>query len=139
MPDDLKPCPFCGGDAEYGEVGGEGGDAGGQFVQCTNAMCAASSALIFPCGDEPKPLLALRWNRRTPNPAAFAAGAEAMREAAAEDVERWHADYAQDMAADIRALPLPTMMGGKLCEDCPPIGYPTDKTRCCDCPRKERT
>ena len=60
----LLPCPFCGGDAEYGEVGGEGGDAGGQFVQCTNAMCGASSALIFPCGDEPKPLLAERWNRR---------------------------------------------------------------------------
>lgn len=40
---------------------------------------------------------------------AFAAGAKAMREVCAEDVERWHADYAQDMAADIRALPLPTM------------------------------
>ena len=25
---ELKPCPFCGGDAEYGEVGGEG-DSGG--------------------------------------------------------------------------------------------------------------
>lgn len=62
----LLPCPFCGGDAEYGEVGGEGDDAGGQFIQCANARCGASSALIFPCGDEPKPLLRERWNRRTP-------------------------------------------------------------------------
>jgi hypothetical protein len=23
-----------------------------------------------------------------------------------------------------------------LCEDCPPIGYPTDKTRCAACPRR---
>lgn len=30
-----------------------------------------------------------------------------------------------------------------LCSDCPPVGYPTDKTRCVDCPRtppaKEKT
>lgn len=60
----LMPCPFCGGEAEYGEVGGDGLDFGGQFIQCTNALCGASSALIFPCGHEPKPLLAERWNRR---------------------------------------------------------------------------
>lgn len=23
-----------------------------------------------------------------------------------------------------------------LCEDCPPVGYPTDKTRCTPCPRR---
>lgn len=23
-----------------------------------------------------------------------------------------------------------------LCEDCPPVGYPTDKTRCLPCPRR---
>lgn len=23
-----------------------------------------------------------------------------------------------------------------LCSDCPPIGYPTDKTRCAECPRR---
>lgn len=23
-----------------------------------------------------------------------------------------------------------------LCEDCPPVGYPTDKTRCLECPRR---
>jgi len=25
----------------------------------------------------------------------------------------------------------------RLCEDCPPVGYPTDKTRCDECPRKQ--
>lgn len=24
----------------------------------------------------------------------------------------------------------------KKCDDCPPIGYPTDKTRCDECPRR---
>lgn len=25
----------------------------------------------------------------------------------------------------------------RLCSDCPPAGYPTDKTRCHDCPRRK--
>lgn len=25
-----------------------------------------------------------------------------------------------------------------MCEDCPPVGYPTDKTRCEPCPRRDR-
>ncbi len=55
----LGPCPFCGGDAEIGvEV------QGGYFVQCTNAACGVSSALIFPLMDDVKPLLIERWNRR---------------------------------------------------------------------------
>lgn len=29
-------------------------------------------------------------------------------------------------------------MGG-ICSDCPPLGYPTDKTRCNDCPRRNST
>lgn len=24
----------------------------------------------------------------------------------------------------------------ELCDDCPPVGYPTDKTRCLPCPRR---
>jgi hypothetical protein len=24
-----------------------------------------------------------------------------------------------------------------LCEDCPPVGYPTDETRCTPCPRRQ--
>lgn len=27
-------------------------------------------------------------------------------------------------------------MSEKLCSDCPPVGYPTDKTRCVECPRR---
>ena len=26
----------------------------------------------------------------------------------------------------------------RLCEDCPPVGYPTDKTRCSPCPRRRK-
>lgn len=26
-----------------------------------------------------------------------------------------------------------------LCSDCPPIGYPTDRTRCAECPRRMPT
>ena len=61
--DRLKPCPFCGGNAEFDEVG-EGQDAGGHFVQCLNSACGASSALIFPLMDDVKALLMERWNRR---------------------------------------------------------------------------
>lgn len=25
---------------------------------------------------------------------------------------------------------------GELCSDCPPVNYPTDKTRCAPCPRR---
>lgn len=27
-------------------------------------------------------------------------------------------------------------MSETLCEDCPPVGYPTDETRCVSCPRR---
>jgi hypothetical protein len=33
-------------------------------------------------------------------------------------------------------LCLPTTASDQLCEDCPPVGYPTDKTRCTECPRR---
>ena len=63
--DRLKPCPFCGGEAEFGEVENESDpNFGGRFVMCQNPLCEASSALIFACGDDPKPLLLERWNNR---------------------------------------------------------------------------
>lgn len=34
------------------------------------------------------------------------------------------------------ALPTPEEVAAGLCEDCPPVGYPTDKTRCLPCPRR---
>lgn len=63
---ELANCPFCGSDADFGEIGGaeETPDAGGHFVQCLNSACSASSALIFPLMDDAKPLLRERWNRR---------------------------------------------------------------------------
>lgn len=57
--DRLKPCPYCGADAEIGEE-----QDGGHFVQCLNSACGASSALLFPLMDDVKPLLLERWNNR---------------------------------------------------------------------------
>ena len=37
-------------------------------VQCTKARCGASVGLIYNNGEDPKPLLAERWNRRAPDP-----------------------------------------------------------------------
>ena len=33
-------------------------------------------------------------------------------------------------------LILAKSLAGKLCSDCPPVGYPTDKTRCLPCLRR---
>lgn len=64
----LMPCPFCGWAAEYGIVEGDNGhpDIGAHFIGCTNDLCAVSTALVFPYGDEPKSLLVEKWNRRSP-------------------------------------------------------------------------
>jgi hypothetical protein len=47
----------------------------------------------------------------------------------------WHrlaaADKRDIVAVDHEGKPVHV-----LCEDCPPIGYPTDKTRCSGCPRR---
>lgn len=67
----LLPCPFCGGEAAYGNVPDDcmppHPDQGGHFICCTNAACGASTNLRFAYGDDPKPLLAEQWNRRTEN------------------------------------------------------------------------
>ena len=78
----LKPCPFCGGAAAFGQAPDNEFDpnSGGHFIQCTNQRCEASSALVFAAMDDPYRELAERWNRRED---AFKAGREAgMREAA---------------------------------------------------------
>ena len=33
-------------------------------------------------------------------------------------------------------LAIAKSLAGKLCSDCPPVGYPADKTRCLPCPRR---
>lgn len=59
---DLKPCPFCNGKAEFGEVTDrDSPDFGGHFISCE---CLACVGLIYANGDDPKPLLAEKWNRR---------------------------------------------------------------------------
>jgi hypothetical protein len=66
----LKPCPFCGGIAAFREIPSvdDVPNAGGQHIEC--CWCGASTQLRFACGDDPKPLLAESWNRRTDQPPA---------------------------------------------------------------------
>jgi len=37
---------------------------GGEYIDCTNKACAATSVLMFSIGEDVKPLLAERWNKR---------------------------------------------------------------------------
>jgi hypothetical protein len=60
--DQLGPCPCCGHAAGFDVATGD--DEGGHFVACLNPRCGISTPLIFACGDDPKPLLRERWNRR---------------------------------------------------------------------------
>lgn len=57
MSEKLKPCPFCGGEAEIIEIEG-GENAGGSCVSCT--VCLASSNVSF----EFKENFVSNWNRR---------------------------------------------------------------------------
>lgn len=57
---DLEPCPFCGGDAKYGEAA-ECGD-GAYVVSCTS--CQASSMVAFASKEDPRQKLTEAWNRR---------------------------------------------------------------------------
>ena len=47
--DRLKPCPFCGGNASAGFIGGDGDNAGGHYISCD--QCDASTGLRFSCGE----------------------------------------------------------------------------------------
>lgn len=68
MSAELLPCPFCGGSAEFASIDdADSDDFGGEYVQCTNHACAASSMLIFPTMADAKPLLIEKWNRRQPD------------------------------------------------------------------------
>lgn len=62
---DLKPCPFCCSPAKAGVVPLDCENGGGHFVACTNRACGASTNLRFATGDDPAPLQAEQWNRRT--------------------------------------------------------------------------
>lgn len=57
MNDELRPCPFCGGDAEIIEID-DGENAGGSCVQCK--QCLASGNVEF----DRKENFVANWNRR---------------------------------------------------------------------------
>jgi len=62
---DLRPCPFCGGRAVFGQVfDKDHPDFGGHFIVCMAPGCEASTCLRYAHGDDPRPLLAQAWNRR---------------------------------------------------------------------------
>lgn len=62
----LKPCPFCGAEAEIITLEGEIDELsiGAQCVQCTSSSCGAASGLIYPLMDNVTDLLLERWNKR---------------------------------------------------------------------------
>lgn len=57
----LLPCPFCGGDADFG-VSDIPAHDNGQYIQCQ--MCLASTCLVYPLMEDAKPSLREKWNRR---------------------------------------------------------------------------
>ena len=59
--DRLKPCPFCGAEAE---IITHEPSIGAQCVQCTSSACGAASGLIYPLMDDVTDLLRERWNKR---------------------------------------------------------------------------
>jgi Lar family restriction alleviation protein len=56
--DELKPCPFCGGEAEVVDINDDSQQSGGSCVTCK--QCLASSALEF----EFRETFIERWNTR---------------------------------------------------------------------------
>lgn len=44
---------------------------------------------------------------------------------------------AHNEALQLEVEKLTEQITAMLCEDCPPAGYPTDKTRCASCPRRQ--
>lgn len=62
--DRLKPCPFCGGEAEMHQSHDpDGPNDHGYYIAC--GKCGASTNLRFSCGEDARPLLMEQWNRRT--------------------------------------------------------------------------
>jgi Lar family restriction alleviation protein len=59
----LRPCPFCGSRAVFGEITEpDDPNFGGVFITCSG--CVATTDLRFPLKEDVKPLLAEQWNRR---------------------------------------------------------------------------
>jgi Lar family restriction alleviation protein len=71
--DRLKPCPFCGGAAEFVRIDDEEDPHfGGVVAACLT--CGATSKVYFPLKDDVKHLLMEAWNKRAPTRAYRFAG-----------------------------------------------------------------
>ena len=64
---ELKPCPFCGGEAQYQAVDADdtesGENAGGEFVECVD--CHACTTLYFPAMQDVHEQVVAAWNKRS--------------------------------------------------------------------------
>lgn len=99
---DLKPCPFCGGEAKITDAEEAGPQA--YVVSCTKCLC--SSKVIFALKDDVTFDLERAWNRRADLcPDAATVRAEALREAAGVAAARYNAD--NSTALDKRNCGLP--------------------------------
>jgi len=59
---ELLPCPFCGNSKNIAMTNEKHDHSGGYFIACP--VCNASTTLVYACGDDPRPILAEKWNRR---------------------------------------------------------------------------
>jgi hypothetical protein len=90
---ELLPCPFCGSKADFGSLEGdpELPEAGGEFIECSNKVCQATTCLIYSIKDDARLQLTEIWNRRIrPTPAkglAIAARRDS-RPACSDEVSR---------------------------------------------------
>jgi hypothetical protein len=61
----LLLCPFCGSKAVFCSIKDkEVANFGGEFVECSDNSCCASSIIVFPTMADAKPMLIEKWNRR---------------------------------------------------------------------------
>jgi len=60
----LKPCPCCGGKAEFLKIDDlDSRNFGAEFIECHD--CDLSTNLMFSHGEDCRPILAEKWDRRT--------------------------------------------------------------------------
>jgi len=74
---ELKPCPFCGAEAEIVAVE-EPSNVGGYVVSCKG--CEASTRVWFPIKDRVDGILRDAWNRRQPSPPSAPLAEQGQRE-----------------------------------------------------------
>lgn len=53
----MNSCKACGSRGELKTF-----EDGGMAIDCSNIMCMAGTKIIYPCGDDPMPLLVEQWD-----------------------------------------------------------------------------